>query len=159
MGRCFVPGGSPIALHVDEFRGQYINVRPSPPCARGGDDRSLPELAIADPTIGWVNAAFRLMRRFEDIEYPRQILIPVLILAAGADRLVDTEAAELFASRLKASKCITLRNALHEILMESDDFRAQFWAAFDAFLPGGSASGEPGEALLPTLKIHQTNVL
>ena len=29
-----------------------------------------------------------------------------------------------------------LPTARHEILMESDAIRAQFWAAFDAFIPG-----------------------
>src|SRR5208283_5449251 len=108
-----------------------------------------PGLAIADPTIGWINAAFHLMRRFEDVEYPRRILTPVLILAAGADRLVDTSAVEQFASRLKAGKCITLAHACHEILMERDVFREQFWAAFDAFLPGADLPGAdlPGASL------------
>ena len=102
-----------------------------------------PDLAIADPTIGWTNAAFRLMRRFENVEYPRRILTPVLILAAGDDRLVDTGAVEQFASRLKAGKCITLEHARHEILMERDVFRELFWAAFDEFLPGETAATAP----------------
>ncbi|MGH6679015.1 MAG: serine aminopeptidase domain-containing protein, partial [Bradyrhizobium sp.] len=97
---------------------------------------AVPDLGIGDPTIGWTNAAFRLMRQFEDADYARRTLTPILVMAAGADRLVDTSAIETFASRLKAGHCITLPHARHEILMESDIFRAQFWAAFDAFIPG-----------------------
>jgi lysophospholipase len=77
-----------------------------------------------------------------NIEFPRRILTQVLILAAGADRLVDTAATEEFASRLKAGKCITLVHARHEILMERDPFREEFWAAFDAFLSGESTRGD-----------------
>jgi len=98
--------------------------------------RAAPDLAIAAPTIGWTNAAFRLMRQFADVDYPRRTLTPILAIAAGDDKLVDTSAIETFASRLKAGRCITLPHARHEILMESDAFRAQFWAAFDAFIPG-----------------------
>ena len=42
---------------------------------------------------------------------------------------------ERFASRLKAGRMIVLSRGRHEILMERDDIRGQFWAAFDAFIP------------------------
>ncbi len=45
-------------------------------------------------------------------------------------------AIEAFASRLKAGHFITLPQARHDLLMERDVFRSQFWAAFDAFVPG-----------------------
>ena len=32
---------------------------------------------------------------------------------------------------------VLLPTARHEILQERDEIRAQFWAAFDAFMPGG----------------------
>ncbi len=48
------------------------------------------------------------MRRFADAEYPRRILTPVLMFAAGVDAVVDSAAAEAFASRLKVGRCITL---------------------------------------------------
>ncbi len=31
---------------------------------------------------------------------------------------------------------MTVPGSRHEILMERDAFREQFWAAFDAFVPG-----------------------
>src|SRR5262249_57778903 len=98
--------------------------------------------AIGAATMGWMNVAFRIMRRFKQAEFPRRLLTPVLIIAAGADRVVDSAATEEFGSRLKAGKCITLPRAEHEILMEADPLRELFWAAFDAFLPG-----EPAQTL------------
>ncbi len=92
--------------------------------------------AIGDPTIGWLAAAFRAMRRFEDPRYPLGIRVPVLVVAAGADPVCSTPAVERFAARLAAGHTITLRGARHEILMEQDAIREQFWAAFDAFVPG-----------------------
>jgi lysophospholipase len=142
QGRRFVPGGGPVPYMSLNFEGNVLTSDPRRHARGAAILTAVPDLAIADPTIGWTNAAFRLMRRFEDVEYPRRILTPVLILAAGGDRLVDTASAEQFASRLKAGKCITLEHARHEILMERDVFRELFWAAFDAFLPGETAADE-----------------
>jgi lysophospholipase len=140
QGRRFVPGRGPDPSLPVNFEGNILTSDPARHARTAAILEAAPSLALGDPTIGWINAAFRLMRRFEDVEYPRRILTPVLILAAGADRLIDTSAVELFASRLKAGKCITLAHARHEILMERDVFRELFWAAFDAFLPGESAN-------------------
>jgi lysophospholipase len=136
------------------FEGNVLTSDPRRHARGAAIIEAAPELAIADPTIGWINAAFRFMRRFEDVAYPRRILTPVLILAAGADRLVDTAATEYFASRLKVGKCLTLAHARHEILMERDPFRELFWAAFDAFLPAEYAAGY-GAAL--NQRIYNTN--
>jgi lysophospholipase len=142
QGRRFVPGGSPKPYMSERFEGNLLTSDSSRHARAAAIIEAAPELSIGDPTIGWINAAFRFLRRFEDVAYPRQILTPILILAAGADRVVDTTATEYFASRLKAGKCLTLAHARHEILMERDPLRELFWAAFDAFLPAKCASGD-----------------
>ena len=38
--------------------------------------------------------------------------------------------------RLRAGSHLVIPGARHEILMEQDRYREQFWAAFDAFVPG-----------------------
>lgn len=98
--------------------------------------RAAPALAIADPTVGWVHAAARLVHAFADADYPRRILTPVLVIGAGQDGLIPQAATERFATRLKAGGLIMIPYARHEILMERDKYRGQFWAAFDAFIPG-----------------------
>src|SRR5215207_10165260 len=92
--------------------------------------------AIGDPTVAWMNAAFRFMRKFADPRFPRDIRTPTLIVAAGADPICATPVIERFAARLKAGHAIVLPGARHEILMERDAIREEFWAAFDAFVPG-----------------------
>ena len=59
---------------------------------------------------------------------------PVLIVAAGNDSVVDIEATHRFAQHLTGVSMIVIREALHEILLERDDVRVQFFAAFDAFV-------------------------
>jgi lysophospholipase len=49
---------------------------------------------------------------------------------------VKTQATEAFASRLKAGRHLTIPYARHDLLLERDSIRSQFWAAFDAFVPG-----------------------
>ena len=142
QGRRFVPGGGPKPYMAARFEGNLLTSDASRHARAAAIIEAAPELAIGDPTIGWINAAFRLIRRFEEVAYPRRILTPVLIVAAGADRVVDTAATEHFASRLKAAKCLTLAYARHEILMERDPLRELFWAAFDAFIPGEGAAGD-----------------
>ncbi len=64
---------------------------------------------------------------------------PILIIAAGADRIVSTPAIERFGLRQKAARVVVIEHARHEILQENDSVRGQFWAAFDAFVPGETA--------------------
>lgn len=99
-----------------------------------------PWLAAGPPTIGWLNAAFGAMARLADEKYAPKIRIPSLLVAAGDDRVVSNEAIESLALRLRAGSQIVLRGARHEILQERDSIREQFWAAFDAFVPGVSLS-------------------
>lgn len=143
LGRAYIPGGRSNPYVSRGFAGNILTSDPVRFERIAATIEANPEIAVADPTISWVNAAFRLMRRFEDIEYPRRTLTPTLIIAAGADTLVDTAAAQLFGSRLKAGKVVTIPYALHEILIERDAIREQFWAAFDAFIPGATGRFAP----------------
>lgn len=95
-----------------------------------------PEIAIGAPTIGWLHAAARCMLSFRRRDAGPKIVLPCLVVAAGADTIVSTPAIEEFASRAKAVGYVEIAGARHELLMEADAFREQFWAAFDAFVPG-----------------------
>jgi lysophospholipase len=138
FGAAFIPGGGATSVTTKPFDGNILTsdrrryIRNAEIIARA------PELGLGDPTIGWVNAAFRLMRRFADPEFPRRTLTPTLVIASGADVVVDTLAIERFSTRLKAGALLVVPQARHEIMMERDWLRARFWAAFDAFVPGGA---------------------
>jgi lysophospholipase len=136
FGERLVPGGSEESIFKRGFEGNLLT------SDRARYDRTSitiamsRDLAVGAPTIGWLRAAFRLMRKFRDPRFAMETQVPILIVAAGADRIVDTLATERFAARLKAGRCITIPDARHEIMMERDALRDQFWAAFDAFVPG-----------------------
>ena len=111
--------------------------------------RSAPHLFLGGPTIGWTNAAFRAMRRFDDPSFPGRVGTPTLIVASGADRVTDCAAAERFARRLRNGRIVVIEGAEHEIMIERDALRDQFWAAFDAFVPGVASSDRRAAAAAP----------
>lgn len=93
-----------------------------------------PELGLGWPTIGWLRAALRSCRRLAQWDYPARINVPLLMFAAGNDKVVSSRAIEDFAVEAKVASCILMPGARHEILMENDSVRTRFWAAFDAYL-------------------------
>ena len=95
-----------------------------------------PTLGLGAPTVAWADTAVRTMRGFRAADYPLQIRQPILMLAASSDSIVSTAAIEEFAYHLRAGSHLVIAGSRHEILQEQDRYRAQFWAAFDAFVPG-----------------------
>ena len=95
-----------------------------------------PTLGIGSPTVAWADTAFTAMRGFRASDYPSQIRQPILMLAASNDTVVSTAAIEEFAYHLRAGSHLVIAGSKHEILQEQDRYRGQFWAAFDAFVPG-----------------------
>jgi lysophospholipase len=95
-----------------------------------------PAIRLAGPTWGWIEAAYRSMKVLSRPGYAEGIAAPVLIVAAGRDRIVDLEAERRFAARLENVKYVEIEDSQHEILMEQNSIREQFWQAFDAFVAG-----------------------
>lgn len=101
-----------------------------------------PQLRLAGPSWGWLEAAYRSMSRVTTKGYAEAIATPTLIVGAGKDRIVDTKATRKFAARLPHGKYLEFTDAEHEILMENDAIRARFWRAFDAFVDSLSMPGK-----------------
>jgi len=136
MGGAYVPGGGPTPVTTRPFIGNPVTSDPVRYARTAAIVEAEPDLGLAAPTIAWVDAAFRAMAEMAEPSYPARIRQPLLILAAGEDELVSTPAIGEFALRLRAGAHLVISGSRHEILMERDRFRSQFWAAFDAFVPG-----------------------
>lgn len=91
-----------------------------------------PQLRLAGATWAWLGAALRSMAWLK-AQAPN-ITTPLLVIGAGADRIVVTAQTRAFAARLPHACYREIAGAGHEMLMERDVFRAQWWQAFDAFL-------------------------
>jgi lysophospholipase len=96
--------------------------------------RQQPFLRINGPTFGWLGAAFRSIRRMRKKSYAGDILTPLLVFGAGQDSIVRTEAIRALCQMIPNARYVEIEAAKHEILMETDAIRAQFWAEFDAFV-------------------------
>jgi lysophospholipase len=96
--------------------------------------RQQPFLRINGPTFGWLGAAFRSIRRMRKKSYAGDILTPLLVFGAGQDSVVRTEAIRALCQIIPNARYVEIEGAKHEILMETDAIRAQFWAEFDAFV-------------------------
>lgn len=93
-----------------------------------------PEACLTAPTYGWLRAAFKAV---DDIHQPGRlsgVKTPVLIISAERDDLVDSNDHRALADAYDKIDCITVEGALHEIMMERDELRAQYWAHFDRFV-------------------------
>jgi lysophospholipase len=95
-----------------------------------------PQLALGGPTIRWLRAAAQAAEAVSDPDYMAGIKIPLLMIAAGTDRVVSTKAVEAYARDLRLGSLLMIDGARHEILQEADIYREPFLAAFDAFIPG-----------------------
>jgi lysophospholipase len=96
--------------------------------------RAHPAIRLAGPTWGWIEAAYRSIKETAAPGYAEAIQTPTLIVGAGHDRIVLTEATRRFAARLHRGRYVEFENSEHEILMEQDAIRARFWREFDGFI-------------------------
>ena len=88
---------------------------------------------IGAPTCGWLAAAFRSAEAF-DADRLAQVTLPILLLAAGHDRLVRTNAIRRAAADLPHASLDVFAGAAHEILRDRDTVRGPALARIDAFL-------------------------
>ncbi|WP_430910905.1 alpha/beta fold hydrolase [Methylobacterium sp. sgz302541] len=136
FGKRYVPFGSAVSIATKPFAGNRLSRDPARYARNAEAARTVGAGAVGDPTVAWLAEAFRAMARLRDPRVPPRIDLPVLILAAGADPVVGTRTTERFAARLRSGNVIVLPDARHEILSERAAIREDFWAAFDAFVPG-----------------------
>ena len=138
FGTHYVPGGNVDGGRTSRFDGNPLTSDPRRYARNAALVAQDPTLGIGGPTVDWLDAAFDTIAAFGAADYPTQIVQPTLMLAAGADTIVSAPAIGRFAARLPAGAHRLIEGARHEILQEQDVYRAQLWAAFDAFMPGAS---------------------
>jgi lysophospholipase len=136
QGGRYVIGGTDVITNTEPFIDNQVTSDPVRYARNTAILEEDPSLGIASPTIAWADTAFRAMHTFRGVDYPLEIRQPILMLAASNDTIVSTSAIEEFAYHLRAGSHLVIAGSKHEILQEQDRYRQQFWAAFDAFVPG-----------------------
>jgi lysophospholipase len=135
-GSAYVPGGSSQAGGTENFIGNRLTSDPVRYARNAAVLEAEPDLGVGSPTIAWADSALRLMRQLQEPGVAARIRQPLLMVAAGSDQIVSTAAIENFGMNLLAGRHLIIAGSRHEILQEQDHYRNQFWAAFDAFVPG-----------------------
>jgi lysophospholipase len=135
-GRAYVPGTPRVVSGAEGFIGNVVTSDPVRYARNAAVLEEEPALGLGPPTVAWAASALRVMKQFERPAYAGHLRQPILLVAAGRDQVVSTAAIETFGSHLIAGRHLIIAGSMHEMLQEQDHYRDQFWAAFDAFVPG-----------------------
>ncbi|RKQ69667.1 lysophospholipase [Litorimonas taeanensis] len=92
---------------------------------------SVPRLRVGQPTFGWISAALSSMAYVN--RNAENLRVPGLLVAAGADPIVDPSSVEEFAKNAGVAYDV-IPGALHELFLEKDAYRNHFLALIDKFL-------------------------
>jgi lysophospholipase len=93
--------------------------------------RACPDLALGGPTWGWMAFAFDCGAALDKPSAARAANLPLTVVGAGEDHLVQTAPARRYAERAPLGRYSEIAGAYHEILMETDARRALVWREFD----------------------------
>jgi lysophospholipase len=142
FGWLFLPGQLKRPLGRADFDGNPLTLDRERWYRDSGILEAEPRLGTGAPTFSWLDATLRSIRKLKHVKRGTALRCPVLIVAAGLERVVDNEAIREFAGRVSGVSLVFIRESLHEVLTERTEVREQFLAAFDAFVPGpGARSG------------------
>lgn len=91
-------------------------------------------LLVTSITFGWLAATYEVIDQLQQPGYLSSLQTPLLLVAAGRDRIVSNQAIRHMAARLSSCRLEIINDAHHEILQECDTLRGQFWKAFEQFV-------------------------
>ncbi|HTR83946.1 MAG TPA: alpha/beta hydrolase [Reyranella sp.] len=124
-------GTGPFVALADDFKSNHVTHDERRYRFTGDWFRADPRLELGGPTIGWCRQATRSMSLVQQPGYLEQIDVPVLVMTAGQDQLIDPASHAPLVARLRQGEHVVIAESAHEIMMELDPIRAQFWDAFD----------------------------
>lgn len=95
---------------------------------------NIPDLRMGGLTVSWIRAALNSMRLVRQPGYLKKVTTPTLLVRGGHEMVVSNAAIAQVAQSLPHAELLTIEGAMHEVMMEDDRYRTQFWDAFDAFV-------------------------
>jgi lysophospholipase len=96
-----------------------------------GQLAACPDLALGGVTWGWLAFAFDCAAELAKPAAARAAGLPLTVVGASEDRLVQTGPARRYAERAPQGRYAEIAGAYHEVLMETDARRALAWREFD----------------------------
>ncbi len=92
-----------------------------------------PDATLLAPTYGWVRDAMRASKEIHGSGYFDSLRTPVKIISAGAEKVSDGSDHPNIAAMSPLIELETIDGALHEIMMEVDEYRDAFFEIMDGF--------------------------
>jgi lysophospholipase len=136
LGRLFLPGQNKRPLTPQNYANNNLTSDQRRFFIATNTLIEQPDLGLGGPTFSWLNAALKSIRQVRAQSTTAAFRAPILIVAAGRDRVVDNEAIRRFCAAAAGISLAVIPEARHEILFEKDSIREQFFAAFEAFTSG-----------------------
>ena len=123
--------GSPGDPHGETFDANILTHDPHRYARNRGLVVAEPLLSLNAGTWGWLDFAFSASAWLKRAPEVAAVDIPVLVLGAGEERLVDNADQQLITARLPKGRWIEIPGAYHELFQETDAVRAVVWREFD----------------------------
>ncbi|CAN5475983.1 alpha/beta hydrolase [soil metagenome] len=135
LGRVILPGQGRRPLGASQFKGNRLTADKRRYLRSTSQLEANAELGVGGPDFAWLRAGLGAIEGRDRVTKSNQrFLAPVLIVGAGRDQVVLTEAQHGLARLVSGVACVVIPDARHEILHEGDAIREQFFAAFDSFM-------------------------
>ena len=93
-----------------------------------------PDLTVGGVTWDWLCAALRSIHALQRRACLGRINLPVLTVMGSKDRVTPPGEVEPYLNYLPREEHVTIEGALHDILNESEIYRADAWRHIDTFL-------------------------
>jgi lysophospholipase len=135
LGLCFIPGaGRWRPDRVPSPEGSRISSDPERCRLQYGWFSARSQLRVDEPTYGWLDEAFRFVRRITRPEFLAGIHTPILLASAGIEVFVEPEAHRRAARYLPDCTLVEFPDSKHEPFLERDAIRDRWLDAIDRFV-------------------------
>jgi lysophospholipase len=134
LSTSYAPSHGPYDIETDRFEGNRSTRNPAGFVAAKKYMRANPAYVTGGVTVGWASAVFDSIAKANNPERLQKIQVPILMINAGDDQVVNAEAAAAVADLLPNCREITLPGARHGIWSELDETVNELWGEIDRYL-------------------------
>ena len=93
-------------------------------------------LLMGGPTWGWMLAATKSLELILQSKRLQQLKTPILLASGAKDEIIDPQIHHQVAATSQYFSLHDFPESMHEILMEQDAIRNEFWKVFDEWMDG-----------------------
>src|SRR6516162_11751634 len=142
LGLCFIPGaGRWRPDRIPSPEGSRISSDPERCRLQYGWFSARAQLRVDEPTYGWLDASFRLVRRITRPEFLGEIPTPILLASAGIETFVDPAAHRRAARLLPDCRLVEFPDSKHEPFLEKDAIRDRWLDVIGRFVEDRLVAG------------------